>query len=55
MPVDSRPLSSENQKNRIQEARSMDKRTCGYERRRLAQTQAPAVMIEMIRSAVKRA
>jgi hypothetical protein len=52
MPVDSHLLSSEDQKNRIQEARSTDKRTCGHERRRLAQTKAPAVMMEMIRSAI---
>jgi hypothetical protein len=53
MPIDSHLLSSGNAKNRLQEAREMDKRTCGYRQRQLAQSTAPVVMMEMIRSAVR--
>ena len=53
VPVNSCLLSSENAKNRFQEARSMDKRTCGYKRRQMAQGTAPAAMMEMIRFALK--
>lgn len=52
IPVSSCLLSSENVKNRLREARAIDKRTCGYRQRRLALSTAPAVMIEMIRAAV---
>jgi hypothetical protein len=52
MPVSSCLLSSENSKNRLREARDVDKRTCGYRQRQLALSTAPAAMIAMIRSAV---
>ncbi|GHT03605.1 hypothetical protein AGMMS50276_33540 [Synergistales bacterium] len=47
MPVDFHLLSSGCKKNRIQEAREMDKRTCGYRQRELAQTKAPIVLIDL--------
>jgi hypothetical protein len=52
MPVSSCLLSSENAKNRLREAREVDKRTCGHRRRKLALATAPVAMIEMIRAAV---
>jgi hypothetical protein len=52
MPVSSCLLSSENAKNRLREARTVDRRTCGYRRKKLAVSTAPAVMLEMIRAAV---
>lgn len=48
LPVNSCLLSSENAKNRIVDAKSLDKRTSGYSRRRLAQTKATSVMLELI-------
>jgi hypothetical protein len=48
MPVDFHLLSSGDKKNRVQEARELDKRSCGYRQRQLAQTKAPDVMMEMI-------
>ena len=53
MPVNSCLLSSRNQKTLIQESFDMDKRTCGYRQRQLAQTKAPEVMLTMIRTALK--
>jgi hypothetical protein len=52
MPVNFCLLSSENSKNRLREARDVDKRTCGYKQRQLALSTAPAAMMAMIRSAV---
>jgi hypothetical protein len=52
VPVNSCLLSSADAKKRIQEASPVDKRTCGYKQRKLAQGTAPAAMMEMIRSAV---
>jgi hypothetical protein len=52
MPVSSCLLSSENKKTRLQEAREVDKRTCGYRQRKLALSTAPVAMIEMIRAAL---
>jgi hypothetical protein len=51
MPVNSCLLSSENPKNRLREARPIDKRTCGYRQGQLALSTAPAAMIAMVRSA----
>ncbi|WP_330382001.1 transposase [Thermotalea metallivorans] len=52
LPVNSCLLSSENRKNRIVDAKSLDKRTAGYCRRRLAQTKATSVMLELIDQAM---
>lgn len=48
LPVNSCLLSTENKKNRIVEAKHLDKRTAGYSRRCLAQTKATSVMLELI-------
>jgi hypothetical protein len=48
LPVNSCLLSSENTKNRIVDAKPLDKRTAGYSRRRLAQTKATSVMLQLI-------
>ncbi len=48
LPVNGCLLSSENIKNRIVDAKPLDKRTAGYSRRRLAQTKATSVMLELI-------
>ena len=52
IPVDTQPLASGDQEKRFQEARSVDKRTCGYQQRIMALTKAPLVMLDMLRSAV---
>lgn len=48
LPVNSCLLSSENAKNIIVDAKYLNKKTSGYSRRRLAQTKATSVMIELI-------
>ena len=53
LPVNSCLLSSENQKSRLNEAKDLDKRTIGFARRKLAQTKATTVMLDMIDSAKK--
>ena len=53
LPVNSCLLSSENIKNRIVEAKHLDKRTAGYSRRCLAQTKATSVMLDLIDQAKK--
>lgn len=53
LPINSCLLSSENAKNRIVEAKSLDKRTAGYSRRCLAQTKATSVMLDLIDNAKK--
>ncbi|MDI3310381.1 MAG: transposase [Thermoanaerobacterium sp.] len=53
IPVNGCLLSTENQKNRINEAVTMDKRSAGYLRRNLAQTKATAVVLELIKAAKK--
>ena len=53
IPVNSCLLSSENSKNRFQEAQDIDKRTCGYRQREMAQGTAPAAMMEMLRFALE--
>ena len=52
IPVDTQPLASEDEKKRMQQARSVDKRTCGYKQRLMAQKKAPLVMLDMLRSAI---
>lgn len=53
LPVNSCLLSSENQKTRINEAKELDKRTNGFSRRKLSQTKATSVMLDLIDSAKK--
>lgn len=53
LPVNGCLLSSENQKSRLNEAKDLDKRTIGFARRKLAQTKATTVMLDMIDSAKK--
>jgi hypothetical protein len=53
LPVHSCLLSTRNSKNRINEADEVDKRTVGYSRRKLAQTKAPIVMLELLEAAKK--
>ena len=52
LPVNSCLLSSENMKNRFNEAEELDKRTAGHKRRVLAQTKATLVMLELIKEAI---
>jgi hypothetical protein len=52
IPVDTQPLASGDQKKRFQQSGSVDKRTCGYQQRVMAQTKAPLVMLDMLRSAL---
>jgi len=52
IPVDTQPLASENEKKRLQQSKNVDKRTCGYQQRLMAQTKAPLVMLDMLRAAV---
>jgi hypothetical protein len=52
IPIDTQPLASEDEKKRLQPAKSVDKRSCGHKQRLLAQTKAPLVMLDMLRSAV---
>ena len=51
LPVSSVLLSSENKKNRINEASVMDKRTVGYKRRQLSMQKGTSVMLELLRQA----
>ena len=52
IPVDTQPLASGDQKKRFHQSRSVDKRTCGYQQRVMAQTKAPLVMLDMLRFAI---
>ncbi len=52
LPVNSCILASQKREGRVCEAREVDKRTSGYKQRRLAQSGAPAAMMEMIRQAL---
>ena len=52
IPVDTQPLASEDEKKHLQQSGKVDKRTCGYKQRLLAQTKAPLVMLDMLRSAI---
>jgi hypothetical protein len=51
LPVNSILLSSENKRNRVNEAESLDKRTTGYKRRQLSMTKGTHAMIELLKSA----
>jgi hypothetical protein len=51
LPVNGCLLSTENQKNRVVEAKNCDKRSIAFRRRKLAQTKATDVMLELIKTA----
>lgn len=53
LPVNSVLLSTENRKNRINEAAAVDKRTVGCKRRMLAVQKGTLAMLELLRSARK--
>lgn len=55
LPVNSVLLSSENKKNRINEAEDVDKRTVGYRRRKLAMDKGTHAMLELLHAAKKSA
>lgn len=55
LPVNSILLSTENKKNRINEARSVDKRTVGYKRRSLSLEKGTHAMLELLKFAKKAA
>lgn len=44
-------LSSENRKNRINDAASVDKRSVGYKRRQLSMEKGTAAMLELLKTA----
>lgn len=51
LPINSILLSSENKKNRINEAKVVDKRTVGYKRRRLSMEKGTHAMLELLKVA----
>ena len=51
LPVNSILLSSENKKNRINEAGIVDKRTAGYKRRQLSMEKGTTAMLELLKAA----
>jgi len=51
LPVNSVLLSTENQKNRINEATVVDKRTVGYKRRQLSMTKGTLAMLDLLKAA----
>lgn len=51
LPVSSILLSTDNKKNRINEAADVDKRTAGYKRRRLALEKGTLAMLELLKQA----
>lgn len=51
LPVSSVLLSSENKRNRINEASAMDKRTVGHKRRQLSMQKGTSVMLELLKQA----
>ena len=53
LPVNSVLLSTDNKKNRINEANVVDKRTVGYKRRQLSMQKGTSVMIELLKQAKK--
>ncbi len=53
LPVNSILLSTENKKNRINEAQELDKRMVGYKRRMLAVEKGTIAMLELLKSAKK--
>lgn len=55
LPVNSILLSSENEKNRINEAAELDKRTVGYKRRKLSMEKGTHAMLALLDAAKKSA
>lgn len=55
LPVNSILLSSENKKNRVNEATDVDKRTSGYKRRMLSMQKGTKAMLELLNAAKKAA
>lgn len=55
LPTGSVLLSSENKKNRVNEAGDVDKRTVGYRRRMLSMQKGTQVMLELLKAAKKAA
>lgn len=53
LPVNSILLSTENKKNRINEAKAVDKRTVGYKRRQLSLKKGTHAMLELLKYAKK--
>lgn len=53
LPINSILLSTENKKNRINEAKSVDKRTIGYKRRNLSLGKGTHAMLELLKHAKK--
>ena len=53
LPINSILLSTENKKNRINEAKSVDKRTVGYKRRNLSLEKGTHAMLELLKHAKK--
>lgn len=53
MPVNSILLSTENKKNRINEAAEIDKRTVGYRRRKLSMEKGTHAMLALLEAAKK--
>lgn len=51
LPVNSILLSSENKRSRINEAKSIDKRTVGYKRRELSMQKGTIAMLELLKAA----
>lgn len=51
LPVNSILLSSENKKDRINEAFAVDKRTIGYKRRMLSMEKGTHAMLELLKAA----
>lgn len=55
LPVNSILLSTENKKNRINEAAEVDKRTVGYRRRKLSMEKGTHSMLALLKTAKKAA
>lgn len=51
LPVNGCLLSTENEKNRITEAKTFDKRSTAFQKRKLAQTKATTVALDLIKAA----
>ena len=55
LPVNSILLSTENEKNRINEAAKVDKRSIGYKRRKLSMEKGTSAMLTLLEAAKKAA
>ncbi|NBJ95673.1 IS4 family transposase [Parablautia muri] len=53
LPINNVLLSSENKKNRVNEASDLDKRTVGYKRRMLSMQKGTQAMLELLKAAKK--